>query len=78
MTIRLQVSLRDVYGETKIYPVNEAAKYLASIAGTKTITQANIYRALQIGCEVEVVGPVNAVYGAADRWPSPQSFQLAR
>jgi hypothetical protein len=79
MTIRLQVVLRSVYGETKIYPANAAAHRLADIAGTKTLTHSAIRNAIEMGCEIEVLGRADIVYGAGgERWPSPQSFQLAQ
>lgn len=34
----LRVTVRNVYGENKIYPVCAKAKALAAIAGTKTLT----------------------------------------
>jgi hypothetical protein len=79
MTIRLQVNLRSVYGEIKIYPANAAAHYLAQIAGTKTLTHRVLRNAIEMGCEVEVLGRADVIYGAGgERWPSPQSFQLAQ
>jgi len=56
MTIRIQMMTRSVYGEDKIYPANEAAEHLATIAGTKTLTIRAIHHALLMGCEVELVG----------------------
>jgi hypothetical protein len=79
MTIRLQVVRRSVYGETKIYPANAAAHRLADIAGTKTLTHRVIINAIEMGCEVEMLGSADVVYSSAGaRWPSPQSFQLAQ
>ena len=41
--------VRSIYGESKAYPVNEAAKILASIAGTKTLTKATLRKAQALG-----------------------------
>lgn len=40
--MEIQVSIRNVYGITKIYPANEAARNVAKIAGTKTLSLAMI------------------------------------
>jgi D-alanyl-D-alanine carboxypeptidase len=38
--MEIVVRLKDVYGNTLIYPANAAAEALAEIAGTKTLTPA--------------------------------------
>jgi hypothetical protein len=47
--MKIQIEVRDVYGVQTVYPVCEAAKRFASIAGTKTLT----HRAL---CDIEALG----------------------
>ena len=42
----LTVEIRNVYGENKVYPVNNQAQILAGIAGTKTLT-ARVLRLAQ-------------------------------
>lgn len=38
----IEFDLRDVYGRPTAYPVNETARYLCQIAGTKTLTPNTI------------------------------------
>lgn len=35
--LELRIEVREVYGKTLLYPVNDAAMALARIAGTKTL-----------------------------------------
>lgn len=54
----IQVEAKSVFGNTLIYPVNEAAQVLASIAGTKTLSRQNLEYAKHLGLEVvEVFSP---------------------
>jgi hypothetical protein len=52
MNIKIEVEARTVYGNTLIYPVNDAAHALAKIAGTKTLSPNVILLAKEIGCQV--------------------------
>lgn len=49
----VQIQIRTVYGEDKAYPVNEAAKCFANIAGTKTLTRVTLLNVLAMGCDVQ-------------------------
>lgn len=49
MTRTIQIEVRDVYGVQTVYPVCEAAKLFASIAGTKTLTH-------RVLCDIEALG----------------------
>jgi hypothetical protein len=49
-TIKIQA--KSVYGEIKIYPVCEAAKEFAAIAGTKTLTRDTLAAVLRLGFKV--------------------------
>lgn len=51
--LNLVVEVRSVYGTEKIYPVNDKAKLLASLAGTKTLSVANLELAKKLGFTVE-------------------------
>lgn len=51
----IQVCGRSVYGQIKIYPVNDAAKVLAEIAGTATLKQIDLARVETLGLVVEFV-----------------------
>jgi hypothetical protein len=47
---------RNVYGETKVYPVNAAAKAVARIAGTRTLRKSDMIAAQEgLGVEWEHV-----------------------
>lgn len=49
---RIEVEAKSVYGNTLIYPVNAAAKTLAEIAGTKTLSKQTLKLAASLGMEV--------------------------
>jgi hypothetical protein len=53
MQKELIIQTREVYGNTMYYPMNEPAKALARIAGTKTLTLAALWEA-QIGLGYKV------------------------
>lgn len=48
----IEIEVRSVYGKDTIYPVNEAAKTLARIAGKKTLSASDIQNANALGLEV--------------------------
>jgi hypothetical protein len=52
-----QIEVKEVYGNRTIYPVNEQARLLARIAGTKTLTIGTLNLAKQLGFVFEVVQP---------------------
>jgi glutamate formiminotransferase len=54
----VQVSVRMVYGVPSIYPVNEAAKIFAAIAGTKTIQTQTLAKAKALGYRIDQVADV--------------------
>lgn len=59
--MKILVSLRSVYGSTKIYPVNEEAVALARIAGTKTLEPRVLAIAIRhMGATVQVHGESRA------------------
>lgn len=45
----IEIEVKDVYGQPKYYPVNNAAKVFARIAGTKTLTVETINSAKELG-----------------------------
>lgn len=57
MSIRLEVTTREVYGVAKIYPANEAARVIAEIAGTKTITPQMLELCKKLDAEIVDVTP---------------------
>ena len=52
---RLVVSVRNVYGNDMVYPVNETAKLFAKIAGTKTLRGETLMYAEALGFDIEQV-----------------------
>ena len=48
----VEIEARSVYGNTLIYPVNDAAKTLAKIAGKKTLSVENLKDASALGLEL--------------------------
>ena len=50
----IQVELRDVYGKQLIYPACDKSKAFAAIAGTKTLSQANLWQIKDLGYSVQV------------------------
>lgn len=47
--MELRVFARNVYGDVKVYPVNDAANVLAEIAGNTTLTPRTLTLAAQLG-----------------------------
>lgn len=50
--MQVKVLVRNVYGVSKAYPVNKAAKLFAAIAGTKTLTVQTLAQAQQLGYQI--------------------------
>jgi len=69
--ITVQIQIRNVYGEEKAYPMNDAAKCFANIAGTKTLTRVTLLNVLAMGLNVEELdrhGKVSrTIQGGAER-----------
>jgi hypothetical protein len=57
---KIQVEIKEVYGETKVYPVCSDAKVFIRIAGTKTLTKAVLREIQELGYDIELV--VNSKY----------------
>lgn len=56
--MRIEVTVRMVYGKPKVYPHNDAARTLAALAGTDTLTARTLDLAKQLGHSVhEIVRP---------------------
>ena len=53
----LRVRLADQYGRPVVHPVNQQAKWLAEIAGTKTLTPHALNLARRMGFIVEYTQP---------------------
>lgn len=53
MKVVILVEVKNVYGELKAYPANEAAEVLAQIAGTKTLKSSTLALAARLGMAIE-------------------------
>jgi hypothetical protein len=53
--MKIQVEMKDVYGEAKVYPVCEKAKLFAAIANTKTLTTETLKNVERLGYQVELI-----------------------
>lgn len=51
----VQVQIKNVYGNTTIYPVCQKAKTFASMVGQKTLTARDIQHIKELGYTVEVI-----------------------
>jgi hypothetical protein len=66
MNARIEIEVRNVYGVPTLYPVNDQAKLLAKLAGTKTLTNATLAVAEQMGFSIVTVSkPASWKVGAA-------------
>lgn len=54
--MNILVRVKSVYGNTTIYPANEAAQTLADLAGTKTLTPRALRLARKLGHDVQLDG----------------------
>jgi len=64
----VQIEVKSVYGVSKIYPANDAAKALARIAGTKTLSVSDLQNASSLGLEVvEIYSNYNAIADLVDK-----------
>lgn len=53
--MKIQVEMKEVYGETKVYPVCPKAKLFAAIAGTKTLTEETLKNIERLGYQLEMI-----------------------
>ena len=51
--MNITVEIKTMYGEIKVYPVCDAAKAFAAIAGTKTLTAVTLKWVRELGCTVK-------------------------
>jgi hypothetical protein len=56
-----QVEIKEVYGNKTIYPLNDQARLLARIAGTKTLTASTVILAKELGFHFEIVQPTTTI-----------------
>jgi hypothetical protein len=53
--VKIQITIRNVYGVERAYPVCRAAQTFAEIAGTKTLEPGTLAKIQRLGYEVEYV-----------------------
>lgn len=53
--MKIQVFIKNVYGNETIYPACETAKKFSILLGTKTLTQTAVRRIKDLGYQVEVI-----------------------
>ena len=58
--MKIQIEMKEVYGETKVYPVCQKAKIFSKIAGTKTLTKGVLENIERLGYQLELI--VNPKY----------------
>lgn len=51
----IEIRLRNVYGQTKAYPVCDAAQAFSAIAGDKTLTLGTLDQVLRLGFDIHSV-----------------------
>jgi hypothetical protein len=64
LTVKLNATKN--YGNLTFYPANDAARAIAAIAGTKTLTKDAIAQCLVLGARIECVGDVTGVSDVQD------------
>jgi len=52
--MKIQIEVKDVYGNKTVYPVCETAKSFAALAGTKTLTHAALCIIERMGYAIEL------------------------
>ena len=52
MVKKISIEIKDVFGQLKYYPVCKDALLFASIAGTKTLSEVNLRRIVELGYEI--------------------------
>lgn len=57
--MKIIVTIREVYGVPKAYPVCEQAKLFARIANTETLTGKTLGLIAKLGYDVELVNKIN-------------------
>lgn len=64
--LHITVEVRSVYGRDTIYPVDDAAKAFACIAGTITLSVPVLKKIMDLGYEVKYQLPRSHLYHLSD------------
>ena len=60
---KVQITIKNVYGNETIYPVCKLAHGFAALAGTKTLTQHALRTIVEMGFQIEYVDAYALKYG---------------
>lgn len=52
--MKIQIEIKNIYGNETVYPACDKAKLFAKLAGTKTLTHAALCNIEQLGYEIEI------------------------
>ena len=63
--LKIQITLKNVYGTEQAYPVCDKAKVFAEIAGSKTLQPRTLRQIIRLGYEIEVVANTGRLVWAA-------------
>ena len=63
--MKIQIEIRNVYGNETAYPACRHAKFLAAMAGTATLTPEKLSLIAANGYEIEVVAATGRLVGLA-------------
>ncbi len=50
--MKIEIKIKDVWGDTKYYPENESARIFAELLGQKTLTAQNLWTIKKLGYEI--------------------------
>jgi hypothetical protein len=65
MTNTIKIQIKNVYGVETVYPVCAHAKFLAAMAGTKTLTPEKLRLISAAGYTIEVISLSGRLVGMA-------------
>jgi hypothetical protein len=51
----ITIEIKDVYGKQMFYPMCEAAKVFAALAGTRSLTEGTIRKIIKLGYKINTV-----------------------
>lgn len=63
--MKIQIQIKNVYGNETVYPVCAHAKFLAAMAGTRTLTMEKLRLIKANGYVIEVVSNAGILVGLA-------------
>jgi hypothetical protein len=75
--MKIQIMIKNVYGEEKAYPVCKMAQGFANVAGTKTLTRSTLREVLSMGFTIDLMafGIVAASFNGRDNVNLPANIR---